>query len=65
VPKRSFAAAARLRVALEIGLAKGHAVGSCPARLLRAAGTLTVESTRPDFQGGGAPITTKVSDKKS
>ena len=27
-------------------------------------GMLTVESTRPDFQGGGAPITTKLIYKK-
>ena len=30
-----------------------------------AAGTLSVESTRPDFQGGGAPITTKATYKKN
>jgi hypothetical protein len=28
-------------------------------------GTLTVETTRPDFQGGGAPTTTKAVYKKS
>ena len=28
-------------------------------------GTLTVDATRPDFQGGGAPITTKLIYKKS
>jgi len=27
-------------------------------------GTLTVDATRPDFQGGGAPITTKLIYKK-
>ena len=27
-------------------------------------GTLTIDSTRPDFQGGGAPITTKLVYKK-
>jgi len=32
---------------------------------LGADGTLTVESTRPDFQGGGAPVTTKATYKKS
>jgi hypothetical protein len=32
---------------------------------LDAAGTMTVESTRPDFQGGGAPITTKTTYRKS
>lgn len=30
-----------------------------------AAGTLGLESTRPDFQGGGAPITTKSTYKKN
>ena len=29
-----------------------------------ADGTLTVDSTRPDFQGGGAPITMKLVYKK-
>jgi len=28
-------------------------------------GNLVVESTRPDFQGGGAPVTTKMTYKKS
>ena len=32
---------------------------------LGADGNLVVESTRPDFQGGGSPITTKVMYKKS
>lgn len=32
---------------------------------LGADGGLVVESTRPDFQGGGAPITTKLTYKKS
>ena len=27
-------------------------------------GTLTMDSTRPDFQGGGAPVTTKLTYKK-
>jgi polyisoprenoid-binding protein YceI len=31
---------------------------------LDPSGTLLVESTRPDFQGGGAPITTKTTYKK-
>lgn len=30
-----------------------------------ATGNLVVESTRPDFQGGGAPITTKMTYKKN
>lgn len=32
---------------------------------LDPSGNLIVESTRPDFQGGGAPITTKLTYKKS
>ena len=32
---------------------------------LDANGNLVVESTRPDFQGGGAPVTTKATYKKS
>jgi hypothetical protein len=32
---------------------------------LDAAGHLIVESTRPDFQGGGAPITTKATYRKN
>jgi hypothetical protein len=31
---------------------------------LDASGNLLVESTRPDFQGGGAPVTTKTTYKK-
>ena len=31
---------------------------------LDAAGALVVESTRPDFQGGGAPVTSKMTYKK-
>ena len=31
---------------------------------LGADGTLTVDATRPDFQGGGAPVTTKTVYKK-
>jgi hypothetical protein len=31
---------------------------------LDASGNLLVESTRPDFQGGGAPVTTKTAYKK-
>jgi hypothetical protein len=34
-------------------------------RLSLDGGTLVVETTRPDFQGGGAPITTKASYKKN
>lgn len=32
---------------------------------LDTAGNLVVETTRPDYQGGGAPITTKTTYKKS
>jgi hypothetical protein len=32
---------------------------------LDASGTLTLEATRPDFQGGGAPIVTKAIYKKN
>jgi hypothetical protein len=32
---------------------------------LDPSGNLVVESTRPDFQGGGAPVTTKLTYKKS
>ena len=32
---------------------------------LDASGNLLVETTRPDFQGGGAPITTKTTYKKN
>ena len=32
---------------------------------LNADGTLLAETTRPDFQGGGSPVTTKATYKKS
>jgi hypothetical protein len=32
---------------------------------LDASGNLLIESTRPDFQGGGAPVTTKTTYKKN
>lgn len=32
---------------------------------LGADGVLTVDTTRPDFQGGGAPVTTKATYKKN
>jgi hypothetical protein len=32
---------------------------------LEADGTLTIETTAPDFQGGGGPVTTKSTYKKS
>jgi len=43
----------------------GNAVETVMTLSLDPAGTLTVESTRPDFQGGGAPITTKATYKKN
>jgi cell wall assembly regulator SMI1 len=35
------------------------------AMSLDSSGNLVVASTRPDFQGGGAPVTTKTSYKKA
>ncbi|MEP6915597.1 MAG: hypothetical protein ABJC89_08115 [Acidobacteriota bacterium] len=43
----------------------GNPVETSMTLSLDAAGNLVVESTRPDFQGGGAPITTKMTYKKS
>ena len=43
----------------------GNAVNVTMAMSLDASGNLVVVSTRPDFQGGGAPVTTKVSYKKA
>jgi hypothetical protein len=42
----------------------GNPVQTTTKLSLDAAGNLVVESTRPDFQGGGAPITTKMTYKK-
>jgi hypothetical protein len=42
----------------------GNAMETSMTLSLDAAGNLIVESTRPDFQGGGAPITTKMTYKK-
>lgn len=44
---------------------EGDAVATSMIISLDAAGHLIVESTRPDFQGGGAPITTKATYKKN
>jgi hypothetical protein len=44
---------------------QGNPIETNMALSLDASGNLVVESTRPDFQGGGAPITTKVTYKKS
>ena len=42
----------------------GNQVNVTMAMSLDPSGTLVVVSTRPDFQGGGAPVTTKTSYKK-
>ena len=43
----------------------GNPVETSMVMSLDATGNLVVESTRPDFQGGGAPVTTKATYKKS
>ena len=43
----------------------GNPVETSMVMSLDATGNLVVETTRPDFQGGGAPVTTKVTYKKS
>ena len=43
----------------------GNPVQVSMSMALDPSGTLLVESTRPDFQGGGAPVTTKSTYKKS
>ena len=43
----------------------GNPVNLTMALSLDAAGNLVVVSTRPDFQGGGAPVTTKATYKKA
>jgi hypothetical protein len=43
----------------------GTAVQMSTTIWLDALGNLVVETTRPDFQGGGNPVTTKSSYKKS
>ena len=42
----------------------GNVVETSMVMSLDSTGNLVVESTRPDFQGGGAPITTKMTYKK-
>jgi hypothetical protein len=42
----------------------GNAVETSMTMMLDSSGNLLVESTRPDFQGGGAPVTTKTTYKK-
>ncbi len=43
----------------------GNAVETSMVMSLDASGNLVVDTTRPDFQGGGAPITTKATYKKN
>ena len=43
----------------------GNPVQVSMSMALDPSGNLLVESTRPDFQGGGAPVTTKSTYKKS
>ncbi len=43
----------------------GNVVETSMVMSLDANGNLNVETTRPDFQGGGAPITTKTAYKKN
>jgi hypothetical protein len=42
----------------------GNAVETSMTMMLDSSGNLLVETTRPDFQGGGAPVTTKTTYKK-
>lgn len=44
---------------------EGNPVQVSMSMALDPSGNLLVESTRPDFQGGGAPITTKSTYKKN
>ena len=43
----------------------GTPVNVTMALSLDPSGNLIVVTTRPDFQGGGAPVTTKITYKKS
>ena len=43
----------------------GNPVNVTMAMSLDPSGNLTVVSTRPDFQGGGSPVTTKATYKKA
>ena len=54
----------KLTVATTMNL-NGNAVETSMVMALDSNGDLLVETTRPDFQGGGAPITTKAIYKKS
>ena len=52
----------RLNTKMDFG---GNPVEISTVLSLEPSGTLVVESTRPDFQGGGGPVTTKMSYKKN
>ena len=56
--------AAKLKIDTTMNF-QGQPVQVSTALSLDPSGNLLVESTRPDFQGGGAPITTKTTYKKS
>ena len=43
---------------------QGNAFETTQVWTLDASGALMIESTRPDFQGGGSPVTTNASFKK-
>jgi hypothetical protein len=43
----------------------GNVVETSMVLSLDATGNLIVDTTRPDFQGGGGPITTKATYKKN
>ena len=43
----------------------GNVVETSMVMALDSTGNLVVDTTRPDFQGGGAPITTKATYKKN
>ena len=54
---------AKLAVATRMDFG-GNAFETTMSLSLDASGNLVVESTRPDFQGGGGPVTTKLIYKK-
>jgi hypothetical protein len=56
--------AAKLKITTNMNI-QGNPVETSMVLSLDPSGNLVVESTRPDFQGGGAPITTKMTYKKS
>ena len=56
--------AGKLRVNTKMDFG-GNPVELSMVLALDPSGNLLVETTRPDFQGGGAPVTTKMSYKKN